>query len=553
MTEAERLRLAIQLGDALAAGQAIERLLDSRDLPVVSLADVVARIRRGESRRRSEVVLTGAPPSHEIGFGIAVLISAYFRARIVTRLDTASATVTSQNLGSFLCRSGPFSAAQLASSAAVLPWQRLAASLVVRLPHAHRPPGDATLGRLLYLRPHTGAPSSVGGSVTHSHEVIRSLRKLGVEVEAVTTDISIAATAAAETDPPCEWNTSRPPSVLNAIPASAAFGGDLVLAWNNLVRARGADAIYQRHARFSLVGPLLALLARRPLFLEYNGSEAYFGAQWQRTPLMRWLAVCEDAALTAASRVIVVSEVDRQSLIARGVAPARIVLNPNGVDASRFAVGGGAEVRRELGLGDATIVAGFLGSFGPWHGAPVLAEALTRVAHTRPTLHLLFIGDGPERETTERMLYLCGLRERASFAGKVRPGDVHRYLDACDILVSPHVPLPGDTEFFGSPTKLFEYMAAGKAIVASRLGQIAEVLEPDKTAILVTPGDPDELAAELERLAGEPRLRAELGANARHAAVTRHDWERNASRVIEAYRSLVEESGAYISNRQRSE
>jgi glycosyltransferase involved in cell wall biosynthesis len=540
MKEVESAGLAIELGDAQAARKAIEKILDIRHLPVVTLADAVARILRGESRRDRQVVITGAPPSREIGFGIAVLISAYFRARVVTRLDTGSGTATSQNLSWFLCRSGPFAAAQLVSSAAVLPLQRLAASLVVRLPQARRPPVDATLRRLFYLRPHAGAPSSVGGSVTHSHEVIRSLRKLGVEVDAVTTDISIAATAAAESDPACHWSTSRPPSVLNAIPASAAFGGDLVLALNNLARAREADVIYQRHARFSLAGPLLALLARRPLFLEYNGSEPYFGAHWQRTPLMRQLAVCEDAALTAASRVIVVSEVLRQSLIARGVAPARIVLNPNGVDASRFAVGGGAEVRRELGLDDSTIVAGFVGSFGPWHGAPVLADALTRVARARPTLHLLFVGDGPQRETTERVLDLSGLRERASFVGRVRPGEVHRYLDACDILVSPHVPLPDDAEFFGSPTKLFEYMAAGKAIVASRLGQIAEMLEPGRTAILVTPGDPHELAAALERLAREPRLRAELGANARHAAGTRHGWERNASRVIEAYRSLVE-------------
>jgi glycosyltransferase involved in cell wall biosynthesis len=541
MNEVESAGFAIELGDALAGKRAIEGLLDIRHLPVLSLADAVARIRRGE-RRRGQVVITGAPPSREIGFGIAVLISAYFRPRVVTRLDTESGIATSQNLVSFLCRSGPFAVAQLFSSAAVLPWQRLAASLVTRVPHPGRPPVDARLRRLLYLRPHAGAPSSVGGSVTHSHEVIRSLGKLGVEVDAVTTDASIAATAAAESDPASQWNTSKPPVVLNAIPASAAFGGDLVLALNNLARAQEADVIYQRHARFSLAGPLLALLARRPLFLEYNGSEPYFGTHWQRTPLMRRLAVCEDAALTAASRVIVVSEVLRQSLIARGVAPGRIVLNPNGVDGSRFAMGGGAEVRRELGLDDSTIIAGFVGSFGPWHGAPVLADALGRVARTKPTPHLLFVGDGPQRETTERVLDLIGLRKRASFVGKVRPGDVHRYLDACDILVSPHVPLPGDAEFFGSPTKLFEYMAAGKAIVASRLGQIAEVLESGKTAILVTPGDPDELAAAVDLLAGDPRLRAELGANARHAALERHSWEQNASRVVAAYRSLVEDA-----------
>jgi glycosyltransferase involved in cell wall biosynthesis len=553
LTEVDSEGFAIQLGDAPAARKAIDELLKSPQLPVVTVADAVARIRRGESRRPRQMIITGAPPRREIGFGIAVLISAYLRVRLVTRLDTASATATSQNLSSFLYRSGPFAVAQLISSAAVLPWQRLAASLVVRLPGARRSPDDGTLRRLLYLRPHAGAPSSVGGSVTHSHEVIRSLRKLGVDVDAVTNDSSIAATAAAESDPACVWKTSRQPDVLNAIPASAAVGGDLALALNNLARAREADVIYQRHARFSLAGPLLALLARRPLFLEYNGSEAYFGTHWQRTPLMRLLGVCEDAALIAASRVIVVSEVLRQSLIARGVAPTRIVLNPNGVDASRFATGGGAEIRRELRFDDSAIVAGFVGSFGPWHGAPVLARAFASVAAQVPHLRLLLVGDGQELGPTLQIVREAGLEGRTTVVGQVPPPAVPAYLDACDVLVAPHVPLPDGADFFGSPTKLFEYMAAGKAIVASRLGQIGEVLEPGKTAILVTPGDADDLAAGLKRLAGDSNLRSELGRNVRRTAVTRHSWELNASRVVEAYHSLVEESRSDLSNGQTRE
>ena len=542
MGEQESAALALTLGDPLAARRSIEQLPELRASRALPLPEAVAALRRRESRRHRHVVITGSPPSGEIGFSIAVLIALYCRARVITQLDTATSWPSTETLGRFLSRSGPFAAAQLASSAGVLPSQRLLASLVARSSQARRRPVDPTLRSLLYLRPHAGAPSTVGGSVTHSHEVIRSLGRLGVAVEAVTTDDSIAATAAREDDPPCRWRTSRIPRLLNAIPASAAFGGDLALACNNLARARLADVIYQRHARFSLAGPLLSALAGRPLFLEYNGSEAFFGAQWQRTPLLRRLAICEDAALAAASRVIVVSDADRRSLIARGVGRNRIVLNPNGVDASRFAVGGGADVRRELGIDDSTIVAGFVGSFGPWHGAPVLAEALGVIADVCPNLRLLFVGDGSQRELTERVLEARGLRGRAVFVGKVRPGDVPRYLDACDILVSPHVPLPDNREFFGSPTKLFEYMAAGKAILASRLGQIAEVLEADRTAILVTPGNADELGDALKHLAGEPRLRAELGANARRAAVERHGWDENASRVVEAYRSLLEES-----------
>jgi glycosyltransferase involved in cell wall biosynthesis len=121
--------------------------------------------------------------------------------------------------------------------------------------------------------------------------------------------------------------------------------------------------------------------------------------------------------------------------------------------------------------------------------------------------------------------------------GKVLPNEVPGYLDACDVLVSPHVPLPDGVEFFGSPTKLFEYMASAKAIVASELGQIGDVLEHGRTAWLVPPGDEEALASALRTLARNPDMRNELGARAREQA-SLHTWCKNAHRIIDAYRSL---------------
>ena len=110
--------------------------------------------------------------------------------------------------------------------------------------------------------------------------------------------------------------------------------------------------------------------------------------------------------------------------------------------------------------------------------------------------------------------------------------------DACDFLLSPHVPLEDGSDFFGSPTKLFEYMAMGKAIVASRLGQIGEVLSDEETALLVEPGNVPQLAEAIVRMANSAELRQRLGAAARMAAIERHTWKRNAQRVIDRYQSL---------------
>jgi glycosyltransferase involved in cell wall biosynthesis len=112
-------------------------------------------------------------------------------------------------------------------------------------------------------------------------------------------------------------------------------------------------------------------------------------------------------------------------------------------------------------------------------------------------------------------------------------------LDACDILVAPHVPLADGSEFFGSPTKIFEYMAMGKGIVASRLGQIGEVLVDGETALLVQPGDVEELRAAILRLVESEELRKRLGTRAREVAKRDHTWVRNAKRVLDAYKSLT--------------
>jgi glycosyltransferase involved in cell wall biosynthesis len=118
------------------------------------------------------------------------------------------------------------------------------------------------------------------------------------------------------------------------------------------------------------------------------------------------------------------------------------------------------------------------------------------------------------------------------FTGLVPQEEGPSYLAACDVLSSPHVPNADGSPFFGSPTKLFEYMAMGKAIVASNLEQIGEVLEHGRTAWLVPPGDADALADGVRRLIDDPSLRAALGGAARTEVVARYTWREHTRRTI---------------------
>jgi glycosyltransferase involved in cell wall biosynthesis len=241
--------------------------------------------------------------------------------------------------------------------------------------------------------------------------------------------------------------------------------------------------------------------------------------------------------LDAAARIFVVAEVERRNLLRAGIADEKIVVNPNGVDTEEFRPDvGGVAVRRELGVAADETLAGFVGTFGPWHGVLTLADAIALLpADSR--VRFLLIGAGRLRDEVQRIVCAAGKEQQVIFAGHVRHERVPALLDACDMLLSPHVPLEDGSEFFGSPTKLFEYMAMGKGIVASRLGQIGEVLEDQETALLTEPGNARELADAILWLARSRELREQLGVAARATAIAKHTWQQNAQRVLGVFYS----------------
>ena len=386
--------------------------------------------------------------------------------------------------------------------------------------------------RVVYLRSTPGPGTQAGGAASHIKGVVEGLESLGVEVQIISNDLIAGL--------------NFPDERFKMIPPQPGGGTRALFdIHNNLVFTRGAvplieraapDFIYQRYARFSWAGVVAALRTKRPLLLEYNGSEVWVGKHWDRVGSLDLLERYERLNLDAAARIFVVSEVERRNLEARGVRPEKIVVNPNGVDVEIFRPGvGGEEIRREFGIEDDEVVAGFVGTFGPWHGVEKLAAAIKSI---NLRVRFLLVGSGSLHSEVEKQLAREVDEGRVIFTGAVSHDRVPPLLDACDILVAPHVPLADGSEFFGSPTKIFEYMAMGKGIVASRLGQIGEVLVDRETALLVEPGNVEELASAIIRLIESEELRTRLGLKAREVAEREHTWAHNARRVLEAYRSL---------------
>lgn len=293
--------------------------------------------------------------------------------------------------------------------------------------------------------------------------------------------------------------------------------------------------IYQRYGLNNYTGAYLAKKLHIPFVLEYNGSEIWMSHNWGgKLHYESTAQKIETENFKAADLIIGNAESMIDELVSYGVEKDKICIIPNGVDASRFTPElDGTAIRSKLGFAKDDIVVSFIGTFGPWHGAEVLAQTISKVCAHNPHVRYLYIGGGGSYERVKEIVKSSGYEDRVRMIGFVPQLEAPLYLAACDILVSPQIPNPDGTPFFGSPTKLFEYMAMGKAIVASDLDQMGRILHDNKTALLSIPGNVESLSNAIVRLAVDSDLRSMLGANAREEVVEKYTWDRHVQIILD--------------------
>lgn len=384
--------------------------------------------------------------------------------------------------------------------------------------------------RALYLNTNLWFGVKAGGSIAHVAGVVNAIVRAGYELTLATATEPIGITENATVVRLVPPRTYGLPVESNLY----RFGRSVPAMIRTVPRP---SFLYQRHSVGSYAGAVVSRAAGVPLVLEYNGSEVWVARNWGRPLRYEKLALqAEEAGLRHAHLVVTVSKVLADELVARGVEPDRVVWHPNGVDAgvfdpARFAEHELRALRARYGIPADAVLVTFVGTFGQWHGVDVLARTIEENAGWARAagVRFLLVGDGlkmPEVRAT-----LAGLDDIATLAGLVSQADAPLHLAASDILVSPHVPNADGSPFFGSPTKLFEYMAAGKAIVASDLDQIGDVLRDD-LGVLVPPGDASALAAGIRELAADPTRRSLLGGRARARVLERYTWERHVDAIL---------------------
>ena len=430
-----------------------------------------------------------------------------------------------------------------------------------RLARAPRHNAQRGKGPVLYLNANLWFGVKAGGSVGHIAGVVNGLRASGRQVSYA----SVGGNTGIHSD-----------VAFTPLPVPNAFGFPYELnhyrvhrsVRRHLARTRqnaAPEFIYQRMSVGNYAGVSLSRMWGCPLVIEYNGSEVWIARNWGKRLRFEQLGLAvEDANLRHAHVVVTISDALKDELIERGVDPDRIVCYPNCFDPevfdpARFTAADSAALRARLGIEADAVVATFVGTFGQWHGAENLARAIARlVAEQADTLRRLkmrfvMVGDGVRMPQVKEILgNRCG--EFVVLTGLVPQADAPSYLAASDVLLSPHVANADGSRFFGSPTKLFEYMAMGKAIVASDLDQIGQVLRPGlcaealppgqpsgserQLAVLTTPGDEVALGRAMLFAAANPAWRAQLGHNARATALRSYTWERHVEAILDAVTRL---------------
>jgi glycosyltransferase involved in cell wall biosynthesis len=361
------------------------------------------------------------------------------------------------------------------------------------------------------------------GCSIHVQEVVRALIARGVEVVIFAASLGGKPPQDLEEVRVCKLSIPSEGDRAERERFALAANADLALA---LKKEGPFDLVYERyslwsyaameHARQRGIAGLLEVNA--PLIeeqAEHRGLSDRSSATWVAARVFG-----------AATALLAVSEEVAAYLHSFPEARGRVHVVPNGVNPARFPAGSTPIIPRQYG----TFTVGFVGTLKPWHGLPTLVKAF-EILHMRDAgTRLLVVGDGPHRENLERELDSRGLLSAVHFSGAVDHAQVPGFLASMDVAVAPY---SGEQSFYFSPLKVYEYMAAGLLVVASKIGQLDGLIVDGFNGLLYPPDDSSALADSLYTLRHDPKLRARLGSTARQTVLRNHTWDAVAAKILD--------------------
>lgn len=394
--------------------------------------------------------------------------------------------------------------------------------------------------KIAYLKTSFLFGLKAGGSLTHMEGFADAITNLGNKLFFISPDKLPGINT---TKTPIYLIKFRFPQKLLRIGGALAYNFRYFFRALKILKSEKPDFLYQRYTMFNFSGILLSNKLGTPIIIELNSFSALIAKNAGNFFLYPIARLIEKWVILKADKVVVVSNALRDALVDMGISSDKIILNPNGVNPQIFRPDiCGDDIRIRYNIDKNKIVVGFVSTFTYWHGTLILMKVIERAVKENHQLHFFLIGKGDLFDVVKNIIRRKKLWEHVTLVGEVSHKEIPKYLATCEILVSPHIPIKGFKRFFGSPTKLFEYMAMGKGIVASNLGQIGEVLKHNHNALLTEPQNIEQIVRCILKLANDRDLRNRLGRQAREDIVRNYTWQRNAERVIAVAKSFGEKT-----------
>ena len=310
------------------------------------------------------------------------------------------------------------------------------------------------------------------------------------------------------------------------------------LAFTQIVRLlrRERPMILHTHtSKAGLLGRVAAHLTGVPIIVHtFHGLvlKGHYGALKTSgvRAVERWLARFTD-------RLIAVGDEDKKDLLAYRIAPThKIDVIPLGLELNSFI---NSRTRRgvlhsELGLDSATRLIGIVGRIAPIKNHRLFFDAMTHVLAHHANAHVIVAGDGELRAEMERYVRELAVTNRVSFLGWRH--DLPQVYTDLDVVV-----ISSNNE--GTPVSAIEAMAAGRPVVASRVGGLPDVISDSETGYLVPPGNVEQLAYAVERVLRDRETTDRLRRNARESVRHKFATERLTADIDLLYRRLLAEKG----------
>lgn len=379
--------------------------------------------------------------------------------------------------------------------------------------------------RIAYVTADRGIPvfGEKGASI-HIQEMMHAFAKLGHEVRAVVAKRGEAAGTSLHVE---EVKTLLAGNTRAEKERAAMAQADTIEdRLCSLHREWPFDLIYERYSLWSAAGCRAARRLGVPVVTEVNAPLVLEQAAFRSLVCEEDARAIEAEVLRTSTALAAVSRQMAAYLTDAGTDPARIHVIGNAVDTSHFRTE--TPVAQLPTIPRDAFVVGFTGSLKMWHGVDTLLAAFRAFRAGEPRAHLLICGDGPKRGWIEGFVAGAGLEDAVTMAGWVDHADLPGLIARMDVATAPY---PASDDHYFSPLKLYEYLAMGRPVLASDIGQTAELLTGSKAAMLLPPGNAEAMANGLRALCDDPALRAQMSAAAA-AEGARHDWTENAAQVV---------------------